>query len=170
MNHTSKQTTCYIAINYSNGLDPFLEARGFTSGVIAFAIPDYGILFRCRAGGNPVDLEFGAFFTLLEFVKTRLERLEIKKIQILSSNPEFVFSFTGQSAHLRENDERFRLLKEYSQHFSISVGYVKSVDNQAQVSLDACAAIPTHKSVPIKPDPPDQLRPKFSSFQRGTQF
>ncbi len=170
MEKKNSPLVCHITVIHNNGIDSFLEKLGFSTGMIAFAIPAYGILFRARAEGDPIALEFGAFFSLLEFVKTRLQHLDITSVQILSSNPEFVFSFTGKSGHILEHEDRKQLLLEYSKLYTISVGFVKTIDNRARVALPECASIPKHMKTPIKPSPSDLRKPEFRSFQRGTVF
>ena len=98
-----------------------------------FSIPELGILFRCRAAGPAIDLEFGALFALLRFIQSKLPDQKISKLHIFSSNPEFVFSFTGNSRHLKPETERMKLLTEYNRQFQMAVSFIDAVKNQALV-------------------------------------
>ena len=157
----------YTAAFHNHSIDPALEHRGFTRGMIVFAIPSFGVLFRCRAEGPVVDLEFGAFFALLRFVKTRLTGVRVESLQIFSSNPEFVFSFTGKSRHLSQQSERTRLLTEYSKHFKLSVAFVEAIENKALVSPADYPSLPHGTEISLKPGGEDYEKSSFRPFQKG---
>ena len=157
---------CYTAA-FNNCLnDPYLADIGFAGGMISFAVPDYGVL-RCRAHGSVLDLEFGAFFALLRFLKTRLSDQKIKAVQVMSSNPEFVFSFSGKRQSLAMHKERVRLLRDYSRQFVLAVGYVKSVENRSLLSPTNYASLPTHTEISLKPDPSESHKSGFKPIRKG---
>ena len=110
---------CYIGSLLNSEIDPYLEKNGFCHGLIIFAVPELGLLFRCRADGALIDLEFGAFFSALRFLKTYLIQDKFDTLHVLSSSPEFVFSFTKESKHLAKGSTRQKLLKEYSAHMKL---------------------------------------------------
>ncbi|MBU2534532.1 MAG: hypothetical protein KKB37_17470, partial [Alphaproteobacteria bacterium] len=155
---------CYTASFLGNTMDPLLAEKGFARGLIIFAVPDYGILFRCRALGSAVDLEFAAYFALLRFIKTRLSDQQVKAVQVYSSNPEFVFSFTGKSRHLNNNEERRRLLREYGREFKLAVGYIRPVDNKALISPGDFPSMPVGARIELSPDQSETRTPSIKPF------
>ncbi len=161
---------CYITTSNREAADSYLSERGFAPGVVSFAIPDYGILFRCRASGASVDLEFGAYFALLRFIKTRLAKEKIKAVQVLSSNPEFVFAFTGKSPHLVKDEERRRLLNDYSREFTLAVGYVPQLDNRAVLSTADLPSVPQGAKFTLTPDGASERRPAIRPFRKGVDL
>ncbi len=161
---------CYVAAYHNRELDRSLEEKGFTTGMIAFAIPDSGILFRCRAEGSLVDLEFGAFFALLRFIRTRLSQINIQSVQVLSSLPEFVFSFDGKSPHLANNKERKKLLVEYGKSLGLAVGYIKINNNAALVSTADAPSLPPQRQITLAPDPAEKKKPDFRPFHTGLEL
>ena len=169
MSKSDKPLRCYIAGFNNSRLDPFLESRGFSRGMVCFAIPAYGILFRCRTEGRVVDLEFGAIFSLLEFINTKLKDEKIKSVQIYSSNPEAVFAFTENSPHMREGSPRRLLLNGYAKKMKIAVGYVKPNDNRALISPAEYPSLPADKSVALHIDSRDLKRVEFKPFQTGVK-
>ncbi len=158
---------CYTASFLGSSMDSLLAEKGFARGLIIFAIPDFGILFRCRALGSAVDLEFAAYFALLRFIKTRLADQKIKAVQVYSSNPEFVFSFTGKSRHLKGNEERSKLLREYGREFTLAVGYVRPADNRALISPGDFPSMPANASIELSPDQSERRKPAIKPFSRG---
>lgn len=161
---------CYVAALRNQKIDSILECHGFAKGVISFAIPDYGILFRCRTEGSLIDLEFVALFALLEFLKTRLKDEKLNNILILSSNPEFIFSFAGNSGHLEPGTARRRLLDEFASMAKLAVRYIKGVENKALVSPADCPSMPIDQNISLKPSTGDSEKSEFKPFQRGVEF
>ena len=135
--------------------------------MVIFAIPEFGILFRCRAGGDPIDLEFGAFFALLKFVKDKLAKEQIAALQVMSSAPEFIFAFTGQSRHLESGSKRRRLLSEYTRGLQVAVGYVEPQHNAALWPVSQYASLPRGRLLSFGSDSEQQSRPAFKPFQKG---
>ena len=161
---------CYIAAVQRGTADRYLAEKGFAGGVVVFAIPDYGILFRCRADGEAVDLEFGAFFALLRFIKTRLSAEKIRSVQIFSSHPEFVFAFTGKSRHLNGEGERTRLLREYSREFTIAVGFIKPSENASLLSPVDMPSLPVGAKNVLTPEKFGNRKPAIKPFSRGLEL
>ncbi len=158
---------CYTASFVGSTMDPLLAEKGFARGIIIFAIPEFGILFRCRALGTATDLEFAAYFALLRFIKTRLADQQVKAVQVLSSNPEFVFSFTGKSVHLNNNEERKKLLREYGREFKLAVGYIRPTDNKALISPGDFPSMPAGARIELSPDQSERRQPAIKPFSKG---
>jgi len=167
MDKEPKALKCYISSFNNNQIDPYLKKLGFTTGLVGFAIPDYGILFRCRAKGESLDLEFGSFFALLGFINTKLKNEKIKVVQVFSSNPYFVFSFSGGRDIINKNKERRKLLKNYSKKFSIKVAYIGPDENKGLFSPADFASLPVHYKVPLKPDLSESRKIKIMPFNPG---
>ncbi len=161
---------CYIAGFVNNSIDSELDHRGFCRGLVVFAIPAYGVLFRCRAEGDMIDLEFGAFFSLLKFLQTKLKDEKIKNVQIASSNPEFIFAFTGKSRHLKPKSERMRLVKEYNRSLQLSVAFVKPIENKAFLSPADYPCWPDSKPISFRPITAKPAETRFEPFQRGIKL
>lgn len=161
---------CYIAAFANAKMDPYLEVNGFSRGMICFAIPDYGILFRCRTEGRMIDLEFSALFSLLEFVKSKLEGEKVKDVQVLSSSPELVFSFSEKSPHMRKGTARRTLLDQYARAMRISVAYAKPSDNRALLSPAEYPSLPADKEVKLDIDKKELARTEFKPIQKGVKI
>jgi len=170
MNRSNALIKCYTAAFHNTRIDPNLELRGFTHGMIIFSVPALGILFRCRAEGMLIDLEFGAFFALLNFVKTRLTSVNIKAVTILSSNPEFVFSFSKYSRHFVAGSERARLLTEYSRQFKLSIEYIEAIKNKALLSSADYASFSESNVINMEPDLDGLEKISFKPFQKGIRL
>ena len=170
MDKAKRPLRCYIAAFTNASLDPFLESRGFSKGMVCFSIPDYGILFRCRTRGNSIDLEFGAMFSLLEFIKTKLTNEKIKSIQVFSSNPELVFAFTEKSPHMKKGSARRSLLDQYAKLMKIAVGYTKPVDNRALVSPAEYPSLPKDKNLDLEFDRTELGKTELKPFQKGVKI
>ncbi len=166
----SKPLKCYIAAFHNPEIDPYLEGKGFTHGMIAFSIPDYGVLFRCRVQGELIDLEFGAFFALLKFIRSRLKDANITEVLVHSSNPEFVFSFVENTRHLMQNGERIRLLEEYKKKLKLGIAFVEPLDNKALIPAAEYPSLPDAEGIGLKPEPEESQKISFKPFQKGIKL
>ena len=167
---TTDGVKCFIVGLKPKSIDPVLEAHGVVGGLVVFSIPELGILFRCRAEGEQIDLEFGALFALLKFIKTKLSDRKIKQLHIFSSNPEFVFSFTGNSCHLQPESGRIKLLAEFNREFHMAVSFIDAINNLALVSPADYPSMPESKSFNLSPDKPESTKPRFEPLHRGIKL
>lgn len=168
--NTKGAVKCFVVGLNHCSIDPALESQGVANGIMMFSIPEFGIIFRCRAAGQPVDLEFGALFALLKFIQSKLADQKIKKLHIFSSNPEFVFSFAGNSRHLKADTERMRLLTDFNHEFQMAVSFIDAIKNQALVSPADYPSMPAGRSVDLKKDDGDRSKPRFRPVQKGIKL
>lgn len=170
MTNSASSLRCYIASVKLTRLDPFLESEGFCHGLVMFAAPDIGLMFRCRAEGEPIDLEFGAFFSLLKFLKTYLVKDVARELFVHSSNSEFVLSFRPSSRHLAAGTTREVLLREYLHDYRIQVGYVEPHNNRCLISPVEYPSLPEGLKTVLKPNVRSDKRSEFKPFQRGIRL
>lgn len=165
-----KPVACFIGARILQPSDPYLRRLEVYSGLVIFGIPHYGVQFKCRADGELVDLEFAAFFALLRTITTKLKDEGLRAIEVCSSNPEFVFAFTGKSRHLLDGSERAKLLKEYSSRLAITVRFVHPHENRALASPADFPTLPTNRYVSMTPDPFDYKNVSIKPLQRGVSL
>jgi len=138
--------------------------------LLLFAIPHFGVIFRCRAEGDDIDLEFGAFFSLLQFLRDNLKSEKIKSVVVESSEPQFIFAFTGRSRHLQTGDARHQLLTEFSRQVSIQVAYVRPNENPALGSAADIPSLPPEKKVQVEMDKAELHKISFEPIRRGIKL
>jgi hypothetical protein len=167
MNTAPKPVNCHIGSFQRPLQEAWLETNGFSRGMILFAIPDYGILFKCRASGSLLDLEFGAFFALLRFVRTSLGKEKIKAVRVHSSNPEFVFSVLNEGPKLKARRRRHKKLKQYRQHLEIQIALVPPLRNKTRVAPTDFPSTPEGQAAPLKARRGGQAKALFRPIQKG---
>lgn len=170
MKKPSTPLNCFVATLVRDRCDAYLNSHQLDSDLAIFAIPDYGILLKCPMEGDILDIEFAAFFGLLRHITTDLSSQKIKDIQVLSSNPQFVLSFTGQLPHLIEEKERRKLLMSYSRKLTISVGLIETFRNQAFLPLVSFPSVPPSRDSISKQLKSSKTTPEFKKFQRGVRL
>lgn len=170
MSQKKTALNCYIGSSTKSHSDTFLERQGISHGLVMFAAPDIGLMFRCRAEGERIDLEFGAFFSLLKFLKTYLVKDAAHDLRVYSSNPEFVLSFLPNSRHLAKGTAREQLLQEFSKEYAIQVFYIEPRDNRCLVSPSDYPSLPDGSSSMLKPNVKSDNRSEFRPLQRGIQL
>ena len=170
MKDTSAPLDCYISSLVNSEIEPYLEERQFCHGLVIFSIPEYGILFSCRAEGDEIDLEFASLFSLLKFIKKSLPNQKISSVLVHSSNPEFVFSFRPNSKHLTPGSTREKLLKEFLVSMQLQVTLVEPRKNRALHSPADYPSMPSDRPSILKPSRSDSERSEFKPFQRGIKL
>ena len=170
MKNQDHTVDCFIAGYQNDRIDPFLDEQGFSHGLVTFAIPKMGILFKCRAEGDLTELEFCAFFALLKFIKRSLKDEKIASVRVLSSNPKFVFAFTGNSSLMPPGSTREQLLREYARRIQIAVGYVEPYKNKTIISPADYPSMPSGQPAPLLPDLDEAKKAEFRPFQRGVKL
>lgn len=161
---------CYIASFLNKNFDPVLESINISRGILSFSIPDYGVIFRARAEGFPLDMEIAVFFSLLEFIKTKLKDQKIKNIEIYSSNSEFVFSFKSDSMVFQNGSPRKNLLKSYTSLFSVNVSYIDTFRNLALTSPTDNPSLPKGEGINLNFTEQELNGVEFKDFETGLKF
>jgi len=170
MEAKERPVECFIGGYRNDRIDPVLSQQGLCHGLVVFAIPSLGIMFKCRAEGDSVELEFGAFFSLLKFIKTKLAEEKIASVRVFSSNPQFVFAFTGNSRYMAPGSTRQKLLKEYAGNMQIAVGYVEPYKNKTIISPADYPSLPVGQKSTLIPDLNESKKAEFRPFQRGVKL
>ncbi len=170
MNKNNQVTKCFIASYIYPNQDAVLQDEGISNGLITFAVPNLGVMFRCVGEGSALNMEFSTFFSLLEFLQTKLKEEHIKSVQVLSSNPHFVFSFSTYSDCLKEGTAYRQLLDTYMKKMSIQVGYINPQKNQAFHSTADYPSIPKDKTVELAMTKEELTKTEFKSLQKGIKL
>lgn len=163
-------TRCYIASACNRMSDESLLRAGFSRGLLLFAIPGLGIMFRCRANGSTLSLEYGALLALLEFIKTELSREKIEKLLILSSNPNLVFQLDGKEKAAEQPSAFRSLFAELSSKYEIGVAYVESVRNHAYCPAADFPSLPKGTIPSLWPGREKWKKLSFKPLQKGIRL
>jgi hypothetical protein len=79
---------------YFNGrTDECGDGRG---GLVSFAIPDLGVLYRVRQEGSPLELEYKSLIALLNFLKTNEQLISYREFDIQGDSIATVFQLAGR--------------------------------------------------------------------------
>ena len=67
------------------------------SGVISFAIPDWGVQYRARQTGTAAECEYAALVALLRFVDTNRKVFESKRLEFCTDAAALEHEIDGQA-------------------------------------------------------------------------
>lgn len=164
----TRPTRCYIASVRDRMVDMALIRAGFSRGLLLFAIPDLGIIYRCRADGSAMSLEYGALLALLKFIKSELSQEKIEKLLILSSNAGLVF---GLDEIADKKLTAFQTLyKELSARYEINVVYVKPARNHAFCTAADFPSVPKGTIPALRPGRGRWKKQSFKQLQKGIRL
>lgn len=136
-------------------------AAGDKAGTISFAVPDYGILFRCRGEGTRTELEIIAFMSLLRFAEANSELFRGRELLIHTDFPFIVYLLNNglpsgsAGATLEAVAAKAR---QHAKEFTFRVQWVDGRDNRAAGSIGDLPDLPDEsgrrlKSSLLSPDP-----------------
>lgn len=118
-------------------------------GTVSFAVPEYGVLFRCGAAGNKADMEIIAFLTFLRFVEHNIEIFKPRKLHIYTDFPLLVY-LMNKGAMVPGMDAVIREAEKYARNIEFEVKYVVDKENRAAGSVVDIPAMPADSKVKIK--------------------
>ena len=102
------------------------------NGLISFAIPDLGVLFKTRKFGSHHQLEYKGLLALLRFVELNHKSFPNQKLNVLSSSPLLVYQMNENSLCQREVERDRNLALAYKRKLKFSLSWVPGVENRAE--------------------------------------
>jgi len=105
------------------------------NGLISFAIPDLGILFKARYFGSYYELEYISLLALLHFIEKNYKAFEGQKINVLCSSSLLVYQMSENSLCQRELERHRNLALAYKKKLKFSLSWVPESENRAQSGM-----------------------------------
>jgi hypothetical protein len=110
--------------------------NGFTmNGLVSFAIPDLGILFRTSYPGSHYELEYMSLLSLLRFIELNRSAFKNHKIEIFSTSSLLVYQ-VNQNAFCEKELERYKNLAiAYKNMLNFSLSWIPQSENRAEKGM-----------------------------------
>ena len=102
------------------------------NGLIGFAVPDLGILFKERYFGTHYELEYISLLALLRFIEKNYKAFEGQKLNVLCSSPLLVYQMTENTLCQKELERHRNLALAYKKKLKFSLSWVPESQNRAQ--------------------------------------
>jgi hypothetical protein len=170
MKSLTDRVDCYIASFKRPLKESCLEREGIAQGMVLFAIPSYGILFKCRARGTLRELEVGALLALLRFLDTSLKEEKITKIKVHSSTPDIVFSLVHRRHELTSRQGRQKKLDRHFRKFEIMAAYAPPGRNRALAGPEDLPSVPQGQKSPLSPAGREKRKPRLEAIRKGVDL
>ena len=100
-------------------------------GLISFAIPDLGVLFKIRHFGSYYELEYKSLLALLRFVEANDKAFRNQKLNVLSSSPLLIYQMNENSLCQKEVEPYRNLALVYKRKMKFSLSWVPEIENRA---------------------------------------
>ncbi len=111
-------------------------------GVISFAVPDYGVMFRAQYEGNRYECEYAAGIALIRFMQLNQQHFTKRGIKLMTDSPIVVYQVNNRLA-ATGSLLRFRdLILFYRRKFGFELKWVPTQMNRAQSGLADIAVNP----------------------------
>jgi len=102
------------------------------NGLISFAIPDLGILFKARYFGSHYELEYISLLALLRFIEKNYKAFEGQKINVLCSSSLLVYQMSENTVCQKELERHRNLALACKKKLKFSLSWVPESENRAQ--------------------------------------
>jgi hypothetical protein len=109
------------------------EERKRFNGVVSFAVPDLGIIFRAQFKGSPAECEYASLLALLEFVEQNPNLFRNKRIEIYGDSFLVVHQVNMQM-HCAKDLEPYRnMALGYKKKIQYVLNWIPKGDNPATI-------------------------------------
>lgn len=119
-------------------------------GIISFAVPEYGVLFRCGASGARSDLEVIAFLSFLRFVDLNKDEFKKRQMLIYSDFPVLVYLMNKGAVAGKGTDAVIRQAEKYTKGISYQVKWIDEKGNRAAGSINDIPRLPADSRLNLK--------------------
>ncbi|MCK4858142.1 MAG: hypothetical protein KAT58_09255 [candidate division Zixibacteria bacterium] len=130
-------TKCYF---YGSNLADDKLTRN--RGIISFAIPDYGVVFRSQYEGNTYECEYAAALALIRFIQLNHQHFQSKKITFLTDSAIVVCQVSRKVTATKRLKRLRDLVLFYKRKYGFELDWVPSRRNRAQSAIDCTATSP----------------------------
>lgn len=122
---------------FFHGRNRGYEGSSGYNGLVSFAIPDIGIVFRAQYNGNRHECEYASLLALLEFVELNPHLFKNKRIEIYG-NDFGVINQVNQGAQISKDLEPYlNMAVGYKQKIPFTLNWIPDNENLAQDNYPA---------------------------------
>ncbi len=108
-------------------------------GLISFAIPDYGVLFRAQYIGNRYECEYAAGIALIRFLQLNAEHFKNKAVTLMTDSPIVVYQVNNKLAAINSLQKFRDLFLYYKRKLNFELQWVPTKMNRAEMGLEGLA-------------------------------
>lgn len=101
------------------------------TGLVSFAIPDLGVLFKARYLGSHYELEYVSLLALAGFIERNSKAFKGQKLTFLCSSPLLVYQITQDSLCQKEVQRHRNLALAYKKKLDFSLSWIPESQNPA---------------------------------------
>jgi hypothetical protein len=102
------------------------------NGLVSFAIPDLGILFRASYFGSYYELEYMSLLSLLRFIEMNRSAFENQKIDIYCTSSILVYQVSQNAFCPKELEKHKNLVITYKNILNFSLNWIPDAENRAE--------------------------------------
>jgi hypothetical protein len=100
-------------------------------GVISFAIPDIGVVYRTKCKGDRLECEYLALAALLEFLNANHEVMSNQNIEILGDSTVVVYQLNGKMPVFSRLQSHYRRIEHYKSKIKFKISWTPASLNRA---------------------------------------
>lgn len=167
-----RHKACFFRLIMKDSLKCYISGRLLPGesrqGIVSFAVPEYGILFRCQAEGSRIDLEVIALMIFLRFADHNIPIFGKKNLQILTDSPVLAFIMNHKSGGGKGVETVRKEAREFAKKMAFEIALIDSKSNRASKSVANIPEMPIGTNLRIKTLAPPTT-PDLPGWHSGNQ-
>jgi len=104
-------------------------------GIISFAIPDIGVVYRTRFRGDRIECEYMALTSLFEFLDSNSEIMTNQNLDILGDSAVVVYQLNGKMPVFTRLIRHYRKIEQYRGKLKFRISWTPTSLNRAAMAL-----------------------------------
>jgi hypothetical protein len=109
------------------------EATDWRKGLMGFAIPDFGIIFRSHLKGSLYEIQYAGLISLLKFIDNNRRHLEKFNFEVLTDSALIVYQINNKKHITRELESYCIAVWNYQAKIKFKISWVPREENAALI-------------------------------------
>ncbi len=120
---------------YFHGANRSKGGRNRDNGIISFAIPDIGVVYRTKCTGDRLECEYLALAALLEFLDSNSEIMTAQNLELLGDSAVVIYQLNGKMPVFSRLVSLFNRVEGYKSKFEFRILWTPASLNRAAMAL-----------------------------------
>lgn len=126
---------CGISYGELAPADDRLVESGKPVGVVGFAIPDLGVIFKSKWHGSLYECQYAGLLSLLSFIEANQKSMDVNQFEILTDSVLLVHQISYRKLISPGLEPLYQAAIDYKKKFDYRVSWVPRDENMAIVGL-----------------------------------
>jgi len=130
---------------------------GKPHGLIGFAIPELGVIYRSRHRGTTYECQYAGLLALLKFIDLNKKQFDETEFQVLSDSTLVVYQISHRRLITKELTSLYNAALNYKRKVNYRVSWVPRQENIAIIGINQSPPFRSDLELNLDIDSPDGI-------------